>query len=63
VRYADRVLRNGKRVRLLGSIVELVREFQAFADECLGWAKTDMSDRERGISIPSGIGSRKFRTL
>jgi hypothetical protein len=32
-------------------IVESVREFQAFADECLDWAKTAKSDRERGIFL------------
>jgi hypothetical protein len=32
-------------------IVESVREFQAFTDECLDWAKTAKSDRERGIFL------------
>jgi hypothetical protein len=31
--------------------VESVREFQGFADECLGWAKTAKSDRERDIFL------------
>ncbi|HEY1981121.1 MAG TPA: hypothetical protein VGH13_13650 [Xanthobacteraceae bacterium] len=31
--------------------MESVREFQAFADECLGWAKTAKSDREREIFL------------
>jgi hypothetical protein len=35
-------------VRLFGErIMESAREFQAFADECLGWAKTAKSERER----------------
>jgi hypothetical protein len=32
-------------------MVESVREFQAFADECLDWAKTAKSDHERGIFL------------
>ena len=32
-------------------IVETAREFQAFADECLDWAKTAKSDREREIFL------------
>ena len=31
--------------------MESVREFQTFADECLGWAKTAKSDREREIFL------------
>jgi hypothetical protein len=31
--------------------VETAREFQAFADECLDWAKTAKSDREREIFL------------
>ena len=35
-------------------IVTTPKEYREYADECLGWAKTAKSDRERG-RLPNAI--------
>jgi hypothetical protein len=38
-------------MRELGGRVILSKEYREYADECLGWAKTARSDRERRIFL------------
>jgi hypothetical protein len=42
---------NSPNARLRGGVAVSAKQYREFADECLGWAKTARSDRERRIFL------------